>query len=418
MAGKLKGFLRKRKNSTVWYCQTWVNGKAWARSTGETDRRRAEARVAQLRDLAQRLNARQGASLRLSQAIVFEVARIESDVSRQQADRNSFCLTNFLKWAGDVQLVDIDDAMVENYQQYRLKQVAHQTVQKEICAILKMMQENGIQLGRPSRKPGKRTEQRNLTADELKRFFEHCPETWRPLFLLMPVTGARPAELVPSKRSAHKPLLKDEIDAETGIVTIRSAKVLPGKKPRVLRVAVPKAVLDLVLKATKSTKGDFAFSLTQNLCRSFDRIIKAAGIRKSDAAGRKVTAHSFRHTYATIMAESAAVNYNPFILKEILGHSQITTTDRYCHPTAPEVRLDLSALMSCSEDGKNLAGVSEKNTLAGVKAGPVPAASAPQSEGSILRVVGELVEGRRRSTGDSDATYDATPTKNAPDMGA
>ena len=47
-----------------------------------------------------------------------------------------------------------------------------------------------------------------------------------------------------------------------------------------------------------------------------------------DPAGRKLLLHSFRHTYATLMAEQ--VQNNPHFLKSVLGHSKISTTDRYC----------------------------------------------------------------------------------------
>jgi integrase len=43
-----------------------------------------------------------------------------------------------------------------------------------------------------------------------------------------------------------------------------------------------------------------------------------------DYLGQKVTAHCFRHTYATLMAE--AIGQNPFVLKEILGHKRLTSS--------------------------------------------------------------------------------------------
>jgi integrase len=56
-----------------------------------------------------------------------------------------------------------------------------------------------------------------------------------------------------------------------------------------------------------------------------------------DVLGRKITLHSFRHTYATLMAQ--VVGNNPFLLKEVLGHQRITTTEQYCHPEAPVIAL-------------------------------------------------------------------------------
>lgn len=59
-----------------------------------------------------------------------------------------------------------------------------------------------------------------------------------------------------------------------------------------------------------------------------------------------MTAHSFRHTYATLAAQM--VGNNLFLVKQILGHTQISTTDRYCHPIAPAIVINLAAL-----DGKD-----------------------------------------------------------------
>lgn len=55
-----------------------------------------------------------------------------------------------------------------------------------------------------------------------------------------------------------------------------------------------------------------------------------------------MTAHSFRHTYATIMAE--AVGHNPFTLKELLGHQQLSMTERYCHAKAPCIPPDFQGM--------------------------------------------------------------------------
>lgn len=77
------------------------------------------------------------------------------------------------------------------------------------------------------------------------------------------------------------------------------------------------------------------FKPLANSSRDFDVILKRAGIPKVDALGRKATAHSFRNTYATLMAERTG--HNPFVLKEILGHKCLSTTERYCHLTAPSL---------------------------------------------------------------------------------
>jgi len=41
-----------------------------------------------------------------------------------------------------------------------------------------------------------------------------------------------------------------------------------------------------------------------------------------------------------------AVGNNAFVLKGLPGHTRIATTERYIHPTTPEVPIDLSACMT------------------------------------------------------------------------
>ena len=123
------------------------------------------------------------------------------------------------------------------------------------------------------------------------------------------------------------------------------------------RIQIQSDLLALVKRFAESHHLKSVFKPLPNLARHFDRIIASAGVDKKDELGRKLTAHSFRHTFATIMAES--VGHNPFVVKQILGHSQITTTDRYCHPTAKVQVIDLAELLG-SGVSLGVSGESEK----------------------------------------------------------
>jgi integrase len=66
--------------------------------------------------------------------------------------------------------------------------------------------------------------------------------------------------------------------------------------------------------------------------------------------GDKVTSHSFRHTYGTLMAE--AIGSNPFIVQKSPGHGNISTTARYCHVEAgaPNLPIPWERIASGSGD--------------------------------------------------------------------
>jgi integrase len=132
-------------------------------------------------------------------------------------------------------------------------------------------------------------------------------------------------------------MLKSEVDlGEKLVIRLRTAKQREGMaktQPKVRVIPLPEWVIQPLGNQIKRMAGEFVFPFLINPARQFDRILKQAGIPKFDALGHKLTGHSFRHTYATLMAES--IGHNSFILKAILGHERISTTERYCHPTAP-----------------------------------------------------------------------------------
>jgi integrase len=333
----------------MWIFQCQVNGRTWNRSTGETNRKRAEAKIPELQRLAELHRKLPKDISNLKAAIIGELNRVEKTVSEHEAQRLDFALRKFAEWAGDVALEIITTRMLEDYQIHRSRKAALNTINREIHSVLRLLRRNGFMVQKPEPIRGRRTRNRAFTAEELERFFQHCNEAQQVLFLLMLTTGARPAELIPSERSNHVPLLKSEIDVDKRLIKLRGAKQKVGQKDVVRLIEVPAELMrDLAVFARK-VEGPFVFPRRNSgLKNTFDRILKKAGIEKLDVLGQKLTAHSFRHTYATLMAQ--AVGNNPFILKQARGHSQISTTDRYCHSQAPAVVIDIAPYMGRVKD--------------------------------------------------------------------
>lgn len=69
--------------------------------------------------------------------------------------------------------------------------------------------------------------------------------------------------------------------------------------------------------------------------RTVKRIAEALGIsERYKAMGRNFSAHSFRHTYATHLYQAGM---DPFELKELLGHTFVSTTVKYAHTSLKQI---------------------------------------------------------------------------------
>ena len=188
---------------------------------------------------------------------------------------------------------------------------------------------NGFQVDRPRPIRSHFTPNRRFTDDELQRFFGHCPLEWKTLFLTLLCTGARPAELVPSKRSSHTALLKEEVDAEAGVIVLRSARRYHGAPVQKRAIPVHREMCSRILEEAPEDSAHAFRRPGIGMSHLFDCILAEARIPKKNALGEKLTAHSFRHTFATLFHQ--AVQGDLALLRRALGHTQITTTQIYDH---------------------------------------------------------------------------------------
>ncbi|MDE7294644.1 MAG: tyrosine-type recombinase/integrase [Oscillospiraceae bacterium] len=74
--------------------------------------------------------------------------------------------------------------------------------------------------------------------------------------------------------------------------------------------------------------------------RRVEQIVTAA-IDRIGLSGRGLSTHKLRHTAATLMYQYG--NVDPMVLKEILGHANVSTTEIYTHLTNENVRAALES---------------------------------------------------------------------------
>jgi len=170
-----------------------------------------------------------------------------------------------------------------------------------------------------------------LTVKEMLRIIE-APSggNWqaardRAILEVLYATGIRVGELTSLKRK--------NVDLVEEMVKVEGK----GKKERIVPVGRPAINALIEYMERKPHRGEetvflnkYGRPLTERgVERIVDKYARHAGM------GRKITPHTFRHTFATHMLERGA---DLRTVQELLGHERITTTQIYTHLTVERLR--------------------------------------------------------------------------------
>lgn len=165
-----------------------------------------------------------------------------------------------------------------------------------------------------------------LSKDEVKKLIENLNyEKSKLIVSLMYACGMRVSEIVSLK--------VDDFDFNEKIGHIRQGK---GRKDRVFNI--PEFLFDDLKKqaeAQKESKQEFLFNgpkgklSSRNLQKIVSRAAKRAGINKS------VHCHTLRHSFATHLLEN---DVDIRKIQELLGHSNLSTTQIYTHVSTEELK--------------------------------------------------------------------------------
>ncbi|MEM0128075.1 MAG: tyrosine-type recombinase/integrase [Thermoplasmatales archaeon] len=160
-----------------------------------------------------------------------------------------------------------------------------------------------------------------LNTDEVKTILNSCIDLRERLIVkLLVYTGLRVSELCSLKFG--------DIDVNGKTIKVRSGK---GDKDRLV-VFSNEVVQDLrsyLAYAKSSRKSEFLFPTSRSKKISpvtVERIIRSIVARSG--IQKKITPHTFRHTFATSLLRNGA---DLRIIQVLLGHSSISTTQIYTH---------------------------------------------------------------------------------------
>ena len=347
--------LQRDRRTGVWYVRFRHDGKRRNLTTGETDRRTAQAQAAAI--YARAISGRrQGARLKappLEDLMGEWLAAFSADHAPETAaEYERYCLTHFGPVFGS--LANITRESAADFGRKRLRQVSASTVRKELSALRSFVEwchESGFLpepvavRGVPKRAVGTPSTKAPqvkvlLSPVQLERMLAKIPElTRRPrgrpeappiparaAVLVLVETGIRRATLrrlrAPEhyhRRSKVLRITEDVDKARAGRplpLTARCREALDSVCPREGLIFGP---IDLRHQLTEASKG---IGLPRHL------------------AGR-VSYHDLRHSYLTHLAESGA---SLAAIQYLGGHKHASTSARYIHPGQKAAEEGIEAL--------------------------------------------------------------------------
>jgi integrase len=247
--------------------------------------------------------------------------------------RDELALRTFLRVSGVRNLSDLTSAAMESYKDRRqsgggkVKKVSKRTVNLEVTMVKamlnwaverRMIPKNPILYVKKIRGPESKTIE-FLTREEMQALLQAATPTYHPIFYTYLKTGIRKAELIHLEWS--------DIDFTNKQIRVVNKEDHPTKTYKDRHVPIDDKLV-AVLGAIPRGKNRYVFVTKEgtirenNLFRELQRTAKKAKIRKH------VTVHMLRHTYASHLVMNGMDIRS---VQELLGHSNIKTTQRYAH---------------------------------------------------------------------------------------
>lgn len=348
MPAKIRG-LYQRAGAGEWLYDFKVRGHRFCGSTGHTKRRDAEAWVKEFRERKAREVAELGGDTPMS----FAAASTRWWHERGQHRKDAADIERVLAWLqGNIgmrtALRAIDNNTVSRLvATRRAEKVSAATVNRSVTEPLRAILRHAEFLGQAVARIDWRAlllkesagRVREMTAEEEARIFAAIREDFRPVARFLLVMGLRRAEACN--------LRWRDVDLDTGFVTIHAKggrvdrRPVPAAGMAVLRGEVGRhheRVFTYAVRHSEfagAAKGARVPIDPDTLSTAFWRARKAAGL-----ADANIRLHDLRHTAASRIVRKTG---NLQAAGKALGHARITTTERYAHLHAEDVRAALDA---------------------------------------------------------------------------
>jgi len=243
--------------------------------------------------------------------------------------RDEIAVTKFMDFVKGYTLIsDTDARTVDQYKAIRLESVSKSTLKRDLESIRRMYnlaikwgkynKQNPVSEAGIEKVPNK--QRRIWTTEEERLIFSNAEPEYKRIWLLMRLTGMRPGEAVMLKKS--------NLDLENDIIILDAGDVKENKQ-REIELTV--TTVNLLKEALRDNDTEHVFLNTKGKPFSGPRSVLTAleKFRKRLNLDEGITQHSLRHTFAT---KTLTAGEDIATVSEMLGHSDVRTTQIYLHP--------------------------------------------------------------------------------------
>ena len=343
--------LIKRPDSKFWQYYFRYKGKTYRGSTGEIDYGKAQERLYRIQfDMMKRADVETLGNISVKEFKEEYLKYIEKEFRRQTLKSYRSVLNTIEIFLNDryphIKLLkEITPEVIETFKAHRLEIASKTTVHNNIKCVRTMfkwavehnpplLKDNPALAVKNLSKKRIREDQKPiviLSLEEFKKFVKYTKENYPelyPLYMVYMYTGARKSELFS--------LEWDDIDFDNKLIRIRYKE---GFVPKTDERTLPlhNKLVDILKKIPQ--ENTYVFMDGKKPYMYPDKN-KARGVYESHkpyrclgeimkAIGKPefTRLHWLRHSFATIIAKEYGIKF----VQEVLGHSDISVTERYIH---------------------------------------------------------------------------------------
>ena len=226
----------------------------------------------------------------------------------------------------------IDESLIEAYVQHRSVKVTPASVNRDLATLrraLRLAQDWKLidRVPRIRMLPGERVREFVLSDSQEKAYLGAAPDPLRDVALLILDTGMRPGEgLALEWPDVHFEPVKG---ARLGYIYVRKGKTRNAKRNLSLTSRV-REMLDRLSRQPRLTDWVFTDEIGKAPLSRFTVRDQHHRVRDKLKIVGDFVAYSLRHTFGTRLGESGA---DAFTIMRVMGHSTVTVSQRYVHPT-------------------------------------------------------------------------------------